>query len=67
MGHGERRTGSRLKAKVVGTIIVMCLMLYIVADQGIAEHTRGAVTIQAIDDKVAANLALVSRSRTGAW
>jgi hypothetical protein len=45
----------------------MCLMLYIVADQGIAEHTRGPVTIQAIDDKVAANLALVSRSRTGAW
>lgn len=41
MGHGDRRTGSRLKAKVVGTIIVMCLMLYIVADQGIAEHTPG--------------------------
>lgn len=37
----------------------MCLMLYIAADQEIAEHTRGPVTIQAIDDKVAANLALV--------
>ena len=34
-------------------------MLYIAADQEITEHTRGPLTIRAIDDKVAAKLALV--------